>query len=159
VLEKSESDPAFAVGQLWNVQGLYPNYTPNTKNQLYRGEKVITSVSADRMSFTYAIDPTVNSPALVGTAKEGNRWLTCAPCRGNWDGILQGWVNGYLAADYQKIRYRHVKWRTDGGLFGIDAMWFAGFCGGDPALTQGSFTQYFSNLLFGTEYIGPMVLK
>lgn len=154
VLAQPEIDPAYAVGQKWMVQGLYTYYG----NKLYAGDQTITKI-IDNRTFQFAVP--ANAPAYASEGMAGNIrcWIACAPCRGNFDGEYRAWVNGRLAAEYKTLRMRHSMFRPDGGLFGIDALWFASFNGGDPAKTIGSFSYYLSNVVFGTKRIGPMEIS
>lgn len=153
ILAQPETDPLYAVGVPWMTQGLYTYYG----HPLYAGDHPITKIIDNR---TFQFNVPANAPAVAAAGMAGNIncWIATSPSRGNFDGILRGWIDGRLACEYTTLRFRHSMFRPDGGLFGVDALWGACFDGGDPAKTIGQFSLYLSNIVFGTQRIGPMLI-
>jgi hypothetical protein len=85
---------------------------------------------------------------------ERNRWYCIEHyvrmnTPGKADGVLRGWVDGYLAVERTYIRYRDV------ASLKIDRIWMNVYHGGMTPPTQ-DIHLYLDNVVIARSYIGPM---
>jgi hypothetical protein len=121
----------------------------------YNGEFKITVISPTQ--FTYPVPTTVAPVAALGSSPSYPLRFTCCLSTGNFDGILEWFINGRLAMRYSGMRFRGSAWLPDGkSKYGIDNFWFAFFQGGPNNPTE-DYWMFASGIVIADKYIGPMV--
>lgn len=159
-------DSRFVAGSLIHIGGLraFPSdaYNNFQFGPYGNGQHQIVSI-IDPQNFTINVAASTSSPGTNsggGPAGNNTSYLCFCFSDGNYDGVVRGWVNGRLAGEYTKLRFRHTKYQFDGHVLGIDNVWFTSYQGGGaPPGPAGwpDYSQYFANFIVARNYIGPIV--
>lgn len=129
------------------------------------GDKTITVTGAT--SFTYVVpNAGATTATYTGTPPPGvgAQMMCYVKSVGNYDGILEGWVNGRKAYSKTNFRFRHCAICTDGVTpFAIDAVWWAIYDGGQGIPVVGSnntpYELYITANVVAKSYIGPISIS
>lgn len=151
-LEKPETDPKYVTGETWTIGGvgLYSGYQPTQ----YQGPKVITV--HDSTHFTFPCDPRTPATALPGSGPQQPVWMVCAPTQAVRNGVIRQWINGRLSGERTNLAFRHSRYRTDGGIFGIDTAWLVIMEGGGRVPDRDAVIRIAVPTV-ATKYLGPMI--